>query len=232
MLQHPARLDTWAADRAAPSPRDQPLNRDPPTAVFPPPPRAPRPRAVPPDHDEFLRLLEPERDALWRHARRMSWDAAAAEDCLQEAVMIAFRKFEVFTPGTSFRAWMFRILTNTILNANNSLRRKLARTSEVEDLDLLALLEREEAYDRVLEAPEELLDQVSSEVRGAVKSLPPQERMVFLLRAVESFSYKEIAAQLEIPMGTVMSHLFRARARLREFLADYASETGFARSTS
>lgn len=183
-----------------------------------------------PKHAEFTRLLEAQRDALWRHARRMSWDASSAEDSLQEAVLIAYRKFDVFTPGTSFRAWMFRILTNTILNANNSLRRKLARTSQVEDLDLVATLEREESYDRVLEAPEELLDKVSGEVRGAVKALPPTERMVFLLRAIEGFSYKEISAQLEIPMGTVMSHLFRARARLREFLADYATQTGFARS--
>ncbi|MFT7465529.1 MAG: RNA polymerase sigma-70 factor (ECF subfamily) [Pseudohongiellaceae bacterium] len=183
-------------------------------------------------HDEFIALLEPERAALWRYAQRMCWDKAVAEDCLQEAVMIAFRKFSVFTPGTSFRAWVFRILTNTILNANNQLRRSLKRQVLTEDMDLVAVLEREQAYDKVLQDPEGLLAQVSDEVRNAVKSLPATERMVFLLRAVEGFAYKEIAAALKIPMGTVMSHLFRARARLREFLSDFVAEEGFVRVKS
>lgn len=182
-------------------------------------------------HEEFIALLKPERDALWRYAQRMCWDKAVSEDCLQEATMIAYRKFDVFTIGTSFRAWMFRILSNTILNANNQLRRSLKRQVLSEDMDLVAALEREQAYDKVLEDPETLLAQLSDEVRGAVKSLPPTERMVFLLRAVEGFAYKEIAATLKIPMGTVMSHLFRARARLRECLADYVADEGFARVT-
>lgn len=181
---------------------------------------------------EFTRLLTPERDALWRYARRMCWDSAVAEDCVQDAVLIAFRKFEVFQPGTSFRAWVFRILSNTILNANNQLRRRLAKQTKVEDMDLVAALGREETYEKVIENPDVLLDQVSGEVRRAVKSLPPQERIVFLLRAVEGFTYKDIAAQLGIPMGTVMSHLFRARARLRENLSAFASASGFSRSTS
>ncbi|RKY20755.1 MAG: RNA polymerase subunit sigma-24 [Planctomycetota bacterium] len=181
-------------------------------------------------HAEFCALLAPERDALWRFARRMSWDASSAEDALQDAILVAWRKFDVFTPGTSFRAWTFRILSNTILNANNQLRRNLARQVLSENLDLVSALEKEDAYDKVLEDPEALLAQVGDEVRGAVKSLPPAERMVFLLRSVEGFAYKEISAALEIPMGTVMSHLFRARARLREFLAEYVQQTGFVRT--
>jgi RNA polymerase sigma-70 factor (ECF subfamily) len=183
-------------------------------------------------HPEFMALLAPERDALWRFARRMSWDASSAEDALQDAILVAWRKFDQFTPGTSFRAWTFRILSNTILNANNQLRRNLQRQVLSENLDLVSALEKEDAYDKVLDDPEGLLAQVGDEVRGAVKALPPAERMVFLLRSVEGFAYKEIAATLEIPMGTVMSHLFRARARLREFLAEYVQETGFARTTT
>ena len=183
-------------------------------------------------HEEFTALLAPERDALWRYAERMCWDRNQAEDCVQEAVLIAYRKFDVFTAGTSFRAWVFRILTNTILNANNSLRRRQSKQNLSEDMDLVAALEKEEAYENVLADPETLLDKVSTEVRGAVRSLPGSERMVFLLRAVEGFSYKDISNQLDIPMGTVMSHLFRARARLRESLAEFARDTGFARNTT
>ncbi|MCB9899385.1 MAG: sigma-70 family RNA polymerase sigma factor [Planctomycetes bacterium] len=175
---------------------------------------------------DFSALLEPELDALWRFAERMCWEGGTAEDCVQEAVLTAWRKFEAFSVGTNFRAWVFRILVNTIFNANNSLRRRLRVTDRGADLDLVAALEREEAYEHVLADPERVLSRVSDELRGAVKSLPQAERMVFLLRAIEGFSYREIADTLEIPMGTVMSHLFRARARLREFLADHVRESG------
>lgn len=185
---------------------------------------------MPHTEDQFVRLLEPERDALWRFASRMSWDRATAEDSLQEAILIAFRKFDTFTLGTSFKAWMFRILSNVILNANSQTRRHLQRHVSPESLDLIEALEREEAYQNVLEAPEQVLQHVADPVRRAVQSLPAHERMVFLLRAVEGFRYKEIAALLDIPMGTVMSHLFRARGRLRETLADYARTSGFARN--
>jgi RNA polymerase sigma-70 factor (ECF subfamily) len=183
-------------------------------------------------HADFVALLEPERDALWRFAHRMCWDRSSAEDCLQEATLIAYRKFDVFTPGTSFRAWTFRILSNVILNANSQTRRALQVRAATEEIDLMAALDREEAYEKVLDDPDQVLQQVSDPVRRAVKGLPPHERMVFLLRAVEGFSYREIADFLSIPMGTVMSHLFRARTRLRELLTDYVRESGFARVTS
>ncbi len=183
-------------------------------------------------HDEFTALLEPERDGLWRFAQRQCWDRSAAEDCLQDAVMTAYRKFDVFTPGTSFKAWVFRILINVILNSNSQTRRALSRRAGTEDLDLVAALEREDAYENILENVDDYLDRVPDSIKRAVKSLPTHERMVFLLRAVEAFSYREIAQFLDIPMGTVMSHLFRARTRLRETLADYVRETGFARTSA
>lgn len=197
-------------------------------------PEQPQPASDPPSPvshtpEQFVRLLEPERDALWRFAARMSWDRATAEDSLQEAVMIAYRKFETFTLGTSFKAWMFRILANVILNANHRTRRHLQRHVSPERLDLIESLEREQVYQDVLADPDQVLEHVTDPVRRAVQSLPPHERMVFLLRAAEGFRYKEIAALLDIPMGTVMSHLFRARGRLRETLADYARTSGFVR---
>ena len=63
---------------------------------------------------DFVALLEPVRHMLWCFAENMSWDAAAAEDCLQDAILVAYRKFDTFTPGTSFKAWMFQIVTNVI----------------------------------------------------------------------------------------------------------------------
>ena len=170
----------------------------------------------------FTDLLAPERDALWRFASRSCHDRSSAEDCLQEAVMIAWRKFDDFTPGTSFRAWVFRILANTILNSNHKARRLLRQHREPEVMDAFAQLEREQAWEGVLHDPEAFLQRVPDDLRRAVKGLPAHERMVFLLRAAEDLSYRAIADLLELPMGTVMSHLFRARQRLRETLVDHA----------
>ena len=183
------------------------------------------------DKDQFVALLEPERDALWRFARRMCIEKAAAEDCLQDAVIVAWRKFDSFTLGTSFRAWMFRILSNTILNNNARARRVLRQRAAPVALDLVAAAEHERAWEGVLDDPDSFLQHVSDPLRRAVKGLPAQERMVFLLRSAENFSYRDIAETLDIPMGTVMSHLFRARGRLRESLTEYAKDTGFVMDT-
>jgi RNA polymerase sigma-70 factor (ECF subfamily) len=111
-------------------------------------------------------------------------------------------------------------------------RRALRQRAPAEALDLVGEFDQEQAWDGVLEDPGRFLERVSSEVRGAVKALPAHERMVFLLRSVEGFSYRDIAETLEIPMGTVMSHLFRARNRLRERLTEHARATGFIRRPS
>lgn len=180
----------------------------------------------------FTALLEPHRDALWRFASRMSWEKGNAEDALQEAVMTAYRKFAVFQPGTDFKAWVFQILVNTLLNANARHRRALQDRAHVENLDLVQALERENAYASAMADPDRFLERVADPVRKSVNALSPHERLVFLLRSVEGFGYREIAKLLDLPMGTVMSHLFRARLRLREDLADYAREQGLARGAS
>lgn len=180
----------------------------------------------------FTLLLEPHRDALWRFASRMSWEKGNAEDVLQEAVMTAYRKFTTFQTGTDFKAWMFQILVNTLLNANAKHRRILQDTVHVENLDLVQALERENAYASVMADPDRFLDRVADPVKKAVNALAPHERLVFLLRSVEGFNYREIARLLDLPMGTVMSHLFRARMRLRESLSDYARKNGLVREAS
>jgi len=179
--------------------------------------------------DEFVARIEPHRDALWRLARHGVRDDADAEDCLQEAFAIALGKLDVFAPGTNARAWMFRILANVLLSHRGRRRRESERTAPIEP-DLVAVLDRERAYDAVLRAPQDVVDHVSDPVRRALGVLSPTERVVFLLRAVEGVPYREIAEVVDAPLGTVMSHLFRARARLRQVLAGYAQDEGFVRS--
>ncbi len=181
--------------------------------------------------DDFSALLEPHLDALWRFASRMCRDHAEAEDALQDALLLAYRKFDGFALGTNFRAWLFSFVVNCGMSAQRRRRRNADRLQPIEDIDLVAALEQEQAYEGVLSDPERFLGQLTDPIRQAVKGMPPAERSVLLLRAAEGFSYREISELLDMPMGTVMSHLHRARGRLRVLLADHARATGFTRHT-
>ncbi|MEE8170491.1 MAG: sigma-70 family RNA polymerase sigma factor [Phycisphaerae bacterium] len=174
----------------------------------------------------FLECLAPLRDALFRHARRMAWRKDDASDILQEAVMTAWREFDRFQPGTSFSAWMFRILINTGYRINKYSR--LRRTASLDE-NLTTdegVIQRENAWAYLLEHPERLNDMLDARLVHALDQLATNERECLLLRLVEGFSYKEIAAMLDLPLGTVMSHIHRGRSKLRERLADLAVEVG------
>ncbi len=178
---------------------------------------------------EFVELLSQHRDSLYRFCMHLIWDKNSAEDALQEAILAAYKNFDSFQPGTNFKAWMFSFLINKIFDSNKKFKKELRQVIFIQDFDIAERLEKEEAYASILENPSAFFEKVDVHIKEALLSLKPTERMVFLLRSVEGFTYKEIAQFLDIPMGTVMSHLFRARARLRESLADYARKVGFAR---
>lgn len=179
---------------------------------------------------EFVGLLSQHKDSLYRFCLHVIWDKNSAEDVLQEAVLSAYKNFDSFQPGTNFKAWMFSFLINKILGCNKRFKKELQQViSSQEGLDIVEHLEKEEAYISVLENPSVFFEKMDDRIKDALLSLKPTERMVFLLRSVEGFTYKEIAQFLDLPMGTIMSHLFRSRAKLRELLADYARKMGFVR---
>lgn len=187
------------------------------------------PSGSPSRQETFVRLLEEHRDALYRFAMTILWDKNGAEDAVQDAAISAYRGFDRFQIGTNFKAWIFRYLVNTILNLNKKAKRSLeVALSPVEEAGLESP-ERKEVYFELLRDPSALLDQVSDPVRRAVLELTPAQRIVFLLRSIEEFSYKEIAGMIGSPIGTVMSHLSRARGRLRDKLSDYVAEEGIAK---
>ena len=168
-------------------------------------------------------------DALYRTALRMTRSEADAEDLVQETYIRAFRFREQFTPGTNLKAWLFRILTNTFIN---SYRRKATqpKTTELDDVEESTLHRHmTESTSAPSSEPErEVLDSVvDGEVTQALEELPEKFRTVVLLD-VEGFAYKEIAGMLEIPIGTVMSRLHRARKILQTRLYDLAKERGIA----
>ena len=175
--------------------------------------------------DEFLEQIEKYRDEFYRYIYRMAWDSSAADDVFSEAVLAAYTNRAKFRPGSNFRAWMYRIITNKCYVANRYTSRTGISLDADDGREFAAVAERPE-YDNVLENTEEVLEECSDEILRAFKRLSEPERACLLLRSVESFSYKEISGILEIPIGTVMTHLSRGRGKLRGQLLDYAVEAG------
>ena len=171
-----------------------------------------------------MALLNPVKPSIERYALRSAWNREQAQDMVQEAVLTAWREFHRFETGTDFRAWLFRILVNKVYSFNKKTGRDKKRRVflPVEDLD--GVLEREAAWASVLEDPDRVLESLDERLVGAIGELSNDERQCLLLRLLEDFTYKQIASMLAMPMGTVMSHVHRARLKLRERLAELAVE--------
>ncbi len=168
----------------------------------------------------FQELIAPELPALFRTALRMTRNREDAEDLVQEAITKAFAAFERFEEGTNFRAWIFKILTNTFINNYYRLRDR-------QKLPSLEEIEEETSFQPPFEGvtPEEaLLNTLTREdILRAIESLPLEFRAVVVLTLVEGFSYKETAEVLDIPIGTVMSRLHRGRKLLQKLLWEYST---------
>jgi RNA polymerase sigma-70 factor (ECF subfamily) len=159
---------------------------------------------VPTQQEQFERIAMPHLAALLRVARRLTFDNAAAEDLVQETMLLAWRGFHQFQPGTNARAWLFRILFNAFYGEG----RKSQRAS--------GPLPSSTVVDSRL--------QEAAEISEALQTLSLEHRTVVLLAVVEGFTCQEIAGILNVPIGTVMSRLSRARQELRNSLAPLAKE--------
>ena len=170
---------------------------------------------------------------LYSAAMRMTRNPADAEDLVQETYLKAYRAYHTFTEGTNLKAWLYRILTNTYIN---KYRKDARRPNEVdlgtvEDLYLYRRIGSEASAEASRTTEERVLDGlVESDVKEAVEELPETFRMPVLLADLEGFSYKEIADILELPLGTVMSRLYRGRKLLESAMLTYAKEHGYLRS--
>lgn len=175
--------------------------------------------------DEFIEKIEKHRGEFYRFVMRNVWDTGVSEDVFSQAVLAAYENRHKYTPGTNFRAWMFRILMNKCFVAN----RETGRTFERLDAPGAALAVASESRPSALDEPDRVLDLCGDEVHLAFRRLSTAQRTCILLRGVERFSYQEIAEIMEIPLGTVMTHLARGRKKLREELAEYARASGIIR---
>lgn len=188
--------------------------------------------------DERRERLEAEAltylDALYRTALRLSRNPQDAEDLVQETYLNAFRALDRFEEGTNLRAWLFRILNNAFISHYR--RRKRRPSSSLDDVSDFYL------YDHLVDNPgaspaespeQEVLNRIGDEaILGALEELPVEFRQVELLADVEGFAYREIADILGIPIGTVMSRLYRARRRLQKVLWREAQQAGYGVASS
>lgn len=177
---------------------------------------------------EFEGLAMPRLDMLYGTALRMTHDRSDAEDLVQDTYLKAFRAFEQFEPGTNFKAWIFKILTNNYINRFRKDKRTPDSISMDDTPDFYL-------YDKVMdkdaqssENPERefLRKFIAGDIKRAIGDLPDDYRITFILSDVQGFSYEEIADITETNLGTVKSRLFRARRMLQQALWKYAREQG------
>ncbi len=187
-------------------------------------------REVLDDRREFEGMAMPYLDALYNTAYRLARNAEDAEDLVQETFLKAYRSFDQFTPGTNLKAWLFKILKNTFINEYRR-RQAAPPASDFAEIEDAFESQIRPAAGSVQKNPEEeaLAQSFDQEVQRALEALPHDYRIAVLLADIEGFSYKEIAEILEIPLGTVMSRLYRGRKLLEETMLRYARRRGYLR---
>lgn len=150
----------------------------------------------------------PHVDRLFRHAMWLTRNRAEAEDLVQETLVQALQSFHRFTPGTNCRAWLITILQHLRSNRQRKQGRVIVDSTLEEKVANVVPF--------VPPIPERVTDE---DMLLAMQQIPQHHQDVILLCDVEEMTYKEIAAALEIPIGTVMSRLHRGRQLLRTELA-------------
>src|ERR1700730_7003641 len=168
---------------------------------------------------DFEHLALPLFGSLYNHAFWLTRNQADAEDLVQETFSKSLRAFDSFQPGTNFKAWIFRILRNTFLTTRTGIA--ASRTVFLEDHpETLATTSADLT-------PEDNLIRLGDQaaLHSALEQLPPLFREVLLLCDVEEIKYKDIAVILDVPIGTVMSRISRARRTLRQLLQPHLGES-------
>lgn len=172
---------------------------------------------------DFLDQLEAHRGNLVAFCRGVLWERRDLEDAVQEVIVQALRAYGRFVPGTDFRKWLFKVASLTLKNLNR--KRRPVPVGDVSVAQAAAPeLVWDEDYEAILGHPEQLLQSVGDRLNRSLDRLTPSERMVLLLRAVADLRYRDIAEALDMPIGSVMGHLARARMKLRRALAECAHE--------
>ena len=177
------------------------------------------------EREEFEKLAMEHLDMLYRIARRLTRDTASAEDLVQETFLRALRSRDSFElKEYGIRPWLLRIMHN--LHVTRFKREKRQPTA-IDEEHLQAIGDPASMNRDPL--PVNQYDGMDQQLVRAMESLPEEYQTVMLLWAIDELSYKEIAEAVNVPIGTVMSRLHRARHKLSEQLRVYAAGEGIIR---
>jgi RNA polymerase sigma-70 factor (ECF subfamily) len=169
----------------------------------------------------FEELALPHAESMYRFARRLTRDEHEAEDLVQETYLKAYKAFGRFQMREfGIRPWLLKILHNSFLN-RRARQKKAPRSADQHDLEQHHGTDDAGLVDGSVELNLEHMDE---EVTQALDDLPSDFRSVLLMWASMELSYKEIAEILDVPMGTVMSRLHRARHQMMRTLSDFAKD--------
>jgi RNA polymerase sigma-70 factor (ECF subfamily) len=168
---------------------------------------------------------------LYAGALKLTRNPRDAEDLVQDTYVRAFERYHLYQPGTNLKAWMYRVMTNRFINLYR--RRKArpdnARFEDVGDTrgeeDRLMLLDFQSAAAMSeLMRNETFLHSLDDRLKRALEGLGNEYRDVLIMNVIGEMPYKEISAVLEVPLGTVMSRLSRAKALLRDRIVELGRE--------
>ncbi len=173
--------------------------------------------------EAFAQLFSKYQRGVAFHISRMVPPQASVEDLVQEIFIKAFTSLPSYSQEYAFSTWLYRIATNHVIDY---LRKKRLPTFSIEQMG--ASVEEERPY----EVPDTtyrpdrhiLADQQKRILQEAIDALPPKYRRVIVMRHQQEMSYEEIAQALQLPLGTVKAHIFRARQLLYKYLRDRREE--------
>ena len=174
--------------------------------------------------DEFEALTLPVTRPLYAVAVRLT-SSGEAEDIVQETFLRAYRTFDNFERGTNAKAWLFTILYSIVRNR----RRQTSRRPHDRSLAEMEEKGAAEPPTRGWGSHTEMLrtldrDRIGKEIARAVREMPEEWQLIFLLVVVEEMPYEEVGRVVDCPVGTVASRLYRARRHLLKSLAPLAPE--------
>lgn len=173
---------------------------------------------VKPVEELFEELIRKDGDRIFNTVYSVLGDVEATKDVVQEIYMEAYTSLPSFQGRSSLSTWLYRISMRVVADHIRSKSRRAA-ISAPRDLDEEEVLGRVAGESAAVESAHERLE-LSRSIRKALQKLPPDFRIVFTLREIDDYSYREISELLNISIGTVESRLFRAREQLRKELTE------------